>query len=102
LSVAGGLKPTAADAQDQAICSLSGWASDLVAAWKSHGLIGNAGCYAGLITSMDVGREMRDSAIAELDLLFPRAGYKVVGLGGNPLRGVLVVIEERPRYWSPV
>jgi 2-keto-4-pentenoate hydratase len=92
LAAAGGMGPRFAVAQDRSACALSGWAPDLVAAWKARRLIGNAGCYAGLITSMDVGREMRDSAIAEFDRLFPRAGYKVVGL--DPVNAALPGVDR--------
>jgi 2-keto-4-pentenoate hydratase len=61
-------------------CSLQSWADDVVAAWKERGMLTNASCYADIITSMDIGRQMRDRVVAEFDQMFPRAGYKVVAL----------------------
>jgi len=81
-------------------CSLDGWADDVIAAWTRHGMIDAAACYAGLITSMETGRTMRDRVVDRFDRLFPRAGYKVVGLDpvnaklpgvDRPMVGVLYV-----------
>lgn len=61
-------------------CSLDNWAEDLVAAWNRRGMVPDAACYAGAITSMDTARRMRDRVVDRFDRMFPRAGYKVVGL----------------------
>ena len=71
----------------QSDCSLASWAPDLVTAWKERRMIRNASCYAELITTMDIGRDMRDSAVADFDAMFPRAAYKVVGL--DPVNAAL-------------
>jgi 2-keto-4-pentenoate hydratase len=68
-------------------CSLDAWAEEVVGAWQARGMIANAECYARLITSMDTARRMRDEVVAGLDQLYPRAGYKVVGL--DPINAAL-------------
>ncbi len=81
-------------------CSLETWAEDLVAAWDRRGMVPNASCYAGAITSMSTARRMRDEVVERFDRMFPRAGYKVVGLDpinaklpgvDRPMVGVLYV-----------
>ncbi len=81
-------------------CSLDTWAEDLVAAWNRRGMLPNAPCYAGAITSMETARRMRDRVVERFDQMFPRAGYKVVGLDpvnarlpglDRPMVGVLYV-----------
>ena len=79
LSVVCAFAPAPALAQRQD-CSLDGWTDDLLAAWNRRGMVPDAQCYAGLITSMDTARLMRDRVVERFDQMFPRAGYKVVGL----------------------
>lgn len=67
-------------ARAQGTCALDLWADELIAVWSGRGVLANAACYANLITSMDTGRAMRDQVISRFDRMFPRAGYKVVGL----------------------
>jgi len=74
-------------AQASSECALSSWAATLVGAWKARGMIANAACYAQRITSMDIARQMRDDVLEEFDAMFPRAGYKVVGL--DPINAAL-------------
>ncbi len=74
-------------AMAQSGCSLASWAPDLVTAWKERRMIQNASCYAELITTMDIGRRMRDSVVTEFDAMFPRVAYKVVGL--DPVNAAL-------------
>lgn len=50
-------------------------------------MIRNAGCYAEIVTTMDIGRGLRDAVVTELDAMFPRAAYKVVGL--DPVNAAL-------------
>lgn len=81
LALAGALSLLFAPAHTQdRECSLDRWAEDAIAAWTRRGMIAKASCYARLITSMDTGRAMRDRLIERFDRMFPRAGYKVVGL----------------------
>jgi 2-keto-4-pentenoate hydratase len=81
-----------ATAQQAANCSLSTWAEDVVAAWKARRMITNAACYAEIIDSMDVGRQMRDALVDEFDAMFPRAAYKVVGL--DPVNAALPGVDR--------
>jgi 2-keto-4-pentenoate hydratase len=87
-----GLGSAPVTAQENQGCSLSRWAPELIEAWKARRMIGNAACYAGLITTMDLGREMRDSVLTEFDKLSPRAGYKVVGL--DPVNAALPGVDR--------
>jgi len=76
-----------AAAQAQPTCSLASWAPDVIAAWKERRMITNPNCYAEIITTMDIGRDMRDALVGEFDAMFPRAAYKVVGL--DPVNAAL-------------
>jgi 2-keto-4-pentenoate hydratase len=71
---------------------LTGWAADVVAAWKARRMITNAPCYAELITDMETARSMRDELVNELDAMFPRAAYKVVGL--DPINAALPGVDR--------
>ena len=55
-------------------------------------MITNAACYAEIIDSMDVGRQMRDAVVDEFDAMFPRAAYKVVGL--DPVNAALPGVDR--------
>ena len=71
----------------QSSCSLASWAPDLVTAWKERRMVRNASCYAEIITTMDIGRDMRDAVVADFDAMYPRTAYKVVGL--DPVNAAL-------------
>lgn len=73
------LLPPYALAQDAA-CSLDRWTDEIVGAWTRREMLAAAPCYARLITSMDTARTLRDRVVERFDRMFPRAGYKVVGL----------------------
>ena len=73
-------------------CSLDHWAEDLVAAWNRRGMVPDGACYAGAISSMDTARRMRDRVVDRFDRMFPRAGYKVVGL--DPVNAKLVGVDR--------
>jgi len=73
-------------------CALTGWAADVIAAWKARRTITNAPCYAGLITDMETARSLRDELVDELDAMFPRAAYKVVGL--DPVNAALPGVDR--------
>ena len=75
-----GVMPLGGFARSEQGCSTDAWAIDVVAAWQSRGMLPNASCYAGLITSMETARTMRDRVVERFDEMFPRAAYKVVGL----------------------
>jgi 2-keto-4-pentenoate hydratase len=91
IAVALALLLAPAHAQDRE-CSLEGWAEDAIAAWIGRGTIPNGSCYARLITSMDTGRAMRDRVVERFDRMFPRAGYKVVGL--DPVNAKLAGVDR--------
>lgn len=55
-------------------------------------MLPNASCYAGVITSMDIGRTMRDQVVERFDQMFPRAAYKVVGL--DPINAALPGVDR--------
>ena len=55
-------------------------------------MLSNAQCYAGVITSMDLGRTMRDQVVDRFDEMFPRAAYKVVGL--DPINAALPGVDR--------
>ncbi|GFZ80986.1 hypothetical protein GCM10011403_25100 [Pseudohongiella nitratireducens] len=76
-------------AQEGEVCSLEEWPQDMLTAWQSHSMISNekTSCYAKLITTMDIARDLRDQVIAEFDIILPRAAYKVVGL--DPVNAAL-------------
>jgi len=76
-------------AQEGEVCSLEEWPYDMLTAWQSHSMISNekTSCYAKLITTMDIARDLRDQVIAEFDSILPRAAYKVVGL--DPVNAAL-------------
>ena len=73
-------------------CSLDTWADDVATAWSDRGMLSNAQCYAGVITSMDLGRSMRDQVVERFDEMFPRAAYKVVGL--DPINAALPGVDR--------
>ncbi len=73
-------------------CSLDTWADDVARAWSDRGMLSNAQCYAGVITSMDLGRTMRDQVVERFDQMFPRAAYKVVGL--DPINAALPGVDR--------
>jgi 2-keto-4-pentenoate hydratase len=73
-------------------CSLDTWADEVAATWKARGMLPNAACYAGVITSMDIGRAMRDQVVDRFDQMFPRAAYKVVGL--DPINAALPGVDR--------
>ena len=73
-------------------CSLDTWANDVATAWNDRGMLSNAACYAGVITSMDLGRTMRDQVVERFDRMFPRAAYKVVGL--DPINAALPGVDR--------
>jgi len=79
-------------AQEMGSCSLDSWAPDVIAAWNRAGTIPDAACYAEIITSMDLGRGLRDNVIERFDQMFPRAGYKVVGL--DPVNAALPGVDR--------
>lgn len=79
-------------AQASDACSLSRWADDIFTAWMSRATIPNAGCYRGVVTSMDTARELRDEVVARFDEIFPRVGYKVVGL--DPVNAALPGVDR--------
>ena len=84
-----GFAPQRAQAQN---CSLDSWAPELIAAWNRASTIPNAPCYAEIITSMDVARTMRDNVWSHFDTMFPRIGYKVVGL--DPVNAALPGVDR--------
>jgi 2-keto-4-pentenoate hydratase len=88
------LVPTLAAGQPTAAsdCALTGWATDVAAAWKGRRMITNAPCYAELITDMEIARSLRDELVNELDSMFPRAAYKVVGL--DPVNAALPGVDR--------
>ena len=79
-------------AQTEQACSFDAWADDVVAAWNDRGMLSNASCYAGLVTSMDTARRMRDQVVERFDQMFPRAAYKVVGL--DPTNAALAGVDR--------
>jgi 2-keto-4-pentenoate hydratase len=86
------LFPTYGIAQTAERCTLASWAPELIAAWKARSMIPNATCYAEIITTMDIGRSLRDAVWAEFDTMFPRAAYKVVGL--DPVNAALPGVDR--------
>lgn len=73
-------------------CTLESWAPSIVAAWNRGGMIADADCFRELVTSMDVGRSLRDEVVSRFDRTFPRAGYKVVGL--DPVNAALPGVDR--------
>lgn len=73
-------------------CSLATWADEIASTWTARGMLTNAECYAGVITSMDIGRTMRDQVVERFDQMFPRAAYKVVGL--DPINAALPGVDR--------
>lgn len=73
-------------------CSLETWADEVATTWRDRGMLPNASCYAGVITSMDIGRAMRDQVVERFDQMFPRAAYKVVGL--DPINAALPGVDR--------
>ena len=73
-------------------CTLELWAPGIVEAWNRGGMIADADCFRELVTSMDVGRSLRDEVVAQFDRTFPRAGYKVVGL--DPVNAALPGVDR--------
>ena len=84
--------PPAMLAQTEQECSLATWADDVVTAWADGAMLSNGPCYAGLITSMDIARRLRDEVIERFDRMFPRAAYKVVGL--DPVNAALAGVDR--------
>jgi len=76
----------------QGPCTLAEWPVEVITAWKERRLITRAECYAGLMTNMDLGRQMRDAVVREFDAMFPRAAYKVVGL--DPVNAALPGVDR--------
>ena len=87
-----GVVSNEAIAQDRETCSLESWAPGIIAAWNRGGMIENADCFRTIITSMDIGRSLRDDVVARFDQTFPRAGYKVVGL--DPVNAALPGVDR--------
>lgn len=87
-----GLAPQPARAQADAGCTTASWPADLVTAWRERRMITNADCYRRIITTMDLGRDMRDAVVREFDAMFPRAAYKVVGL--DPVNAALPGVDR--------
>lgn len=87
--VAGLLGLASGGASAQSGCSLDNWGERVISTWKARSMLSDqtAACYADLITSMDIGRAMRDQVVAGFDDMFPRAAYKVVGL--DPINAAL-------------
>ena len=83
--------PSTSPAQE-AGCALESWAPEIIAAWNRAGTIPNAPCYAAIIDTMDIGRSLRDEVVARFDQMFPRAGYKVVGL--DPVNAALPGVDR--------
>jgi len=83
-----------ASAQHMEDCSLAEWPGDMLTAWQSRSMISNekTACYAELITTMDIARDLRDQVIAEFDSILPRAAYKVVGL--DPVNAALSGVDR--------
>ena len=79
-------------AQDGQDCSLQSWAPDIVAAWSRGGMIEDPDCFRPLITSMNIGRSLRDDVVARFDQRFERVGYKVVGL--DPVNAALPGVDR--------
>jgi 2-keto-4-pentenoate hydratase len=73
-------------------CSLESWAEDIVGTWRERSMIDNTDCYARIVTSMEIGRRLRDEVLERLDAMFPRAGYKVVGL--DPINAALPGVDR--------
>jgi 2-keto-4-pentenoate hydratase len=83
--------PSTSPAQETG-CALESWAPAIIAAWNRAGTIPNAPCYAAIIDTMDIGRSLRDEVVARFDQMFPRAGYKVVGL--DPVNAALPGVDR--------
>ncbi len=79
-------------AQAEEPCPLEGWAQNVVGAWNEGATINNIDCYRDVVTSMNMGRNLRDEVIAQFDTMFPRAGYKVVGL--DPINAALPGVDR--------
>jgi len=79
-------------AQTEESCPLEGWAQNVVGAWNEGATINNIDCYRDAVTSMNIGRNLRDEVIAQFDTMFPRAGYKVVGL--DPINAALPGVDR--------
>ncbi len=79
-------------AQTEKPCPLEGWAQNVVGAWNEGATINNIDCYRDAVTSMNMGRNLRDEVIAQFDTMFPRAGYKVVGL--DPINAALPGVDR--------
>ena len=79
-------------AQTEEPCPLEGWAQNVVGAWNEGATINNIDCYRDAVTSMNMGRNLRDEVIAQFDTMFPRAGYKVVGL--DPINAALPGVDR--------
>ena len=75
-------------------CVLEEWPEDMLEAWQARSMISNekTACYAGLITSMDTARTLRNEVINRFDALLPRAAYKVVGL--DPVNAALEGVDR--------
>ena len=87
-----GVVSNEANAQDGETCSLESWVPVIIAAWTRGGMIENGDCFRAIITSMDIGRSLRDDVVARFDQTFPRAGYKVVGL--DPINAALPGVDR--------
>ena len=79
-------------AQTEESCPLEDWAQNVVGAWNEGATINNIDCYRDTVTSMNMGRNLRDEVIAQFDTMFPRAGYKVVGL--DPINAALPGVDR--------
>ena len=79
-------------AQTEEPCPLEDWAQNVVGAWNEGATINNIDCYRDTVTSMNMGRNLRDEVIAQFDTMFPRAGYKVVGL--DPINAALPGVDR--------
>ena len=79
-------------AQTEESCPLGDWAQNAVGAWNEGTTINNINCYRDTVTSMNMGRNLRDEVIAQFDTMFPRAGYKVVGL--DPINAALPGVDR--------
>ena len=87
-----GVIPNEATTQNRETCSLESWAPSIIAAWNRGGMIEDADCFRTVITSMDIGRSLRDDVVGRFDQMFPRAGYKVVGL--DPVNAALPGVDR--------
>ncbi len=78
--------------QTEESCPLEDWAQNIIEAWNEGVTINNIDCYRNTVTSMNMGRNLRDNVIAQFDTMFPRAGYKVVGL--DPINAALPGVDR--------